>query len=103
MEAYVLDDGDELTVNVWGRPELTGKQVIGPDGQISLPLAGQITLAGKTREEARGAIAAALSRYYENLAVTVTVDRYTSFRIMILVLLCYKQTILPENCLFITQ
>lgn len=84
VESYILDDGDEISVNVWGRPELSGKHVIGPDGVITLPLAGSILLAGKSRDEAREAIARAFSKYYADLAVTVGVDRYSSFKVMIL-------------------
>src|SRR5438309_5388479 len=35
-EAYVLAGGDEITIEVWGRPELSGRQTIGPDGKITL-------------------------------------------------------------------
>ena len=84
VEAYALDDGDEISVDVWGRPELSGKHLIGPDGVITLPLAGSILLTGKTRDEAREAIARALSKYYADLAVTVGVDHYSSFKVMIL-------------------
>ena len=84
MEAYVLDAGDEIAVNVWGRPELSGKQVIGPDGKITLPLIGSVVMAGKTRDQAQNDIKGLLSRYYTDLAVTVGVDRYSSFRVLVL-------------------
>jgi polysaccharide biosynthesis/export protein len=79
-----MDDGDQLTVNIWGRPELSGKYTIGPDGKITLPLVGSVTMAGKTREEAQEVIKTSLSRYYEDLSVIVSVDQYSSYKIMIL-------------------
>lgn len=81
---YELGRGDEITVEVAGRPELTGKHVVGPDGEISLPVAGSIVVADKTREQAAAAIQAALSGYYEGVSVSVGVDRYTSNRISVI-------------------
>ncbi len=55
-EEYQLGKGDEITVNFAGRPEMQAKLVVGPDGRITLPLAGDIMLAGLTRPEAAKAI-----------------------------------------------
>ena len=83
-EEYRLGRGDEITVDFTGRPDLLAKLVIGPDGRITLPLAGDLMLAGLTRPDAAKAIQAALSSYYENLAVQVTVTKYTSNRVLVL-------------------
>jgi polysaccharide export outer membrane protein len=83
-ESYRMDNGDDLSVDVWGRPELTGKHTIGPDGKITMPLIGSMQLAGKTREEAQAIISGALSKYYSDLSVTVGVDHYNSFRVFVL-------------------
>jgi len=84
VDQYTLGDGDEISVDAWGRPELSGKHLIGPDGVITIPLAGPISIVGKTREQAREAIARALVKYYADLAITVRVDHYSSFKVMIL-------------------
>ena len=84
VESYTLGDGDEITVAVWGRPELSGKHVVGPDGKITIPVAGVMTVAALSREDAQKSIAQALAKYYADPAVTVSVDRYTSFRVFIL-------------------
>jgi polysaccharide export outer membrane protein len=83
-EEYELGPGDELTLDFGGRTELNSKRIVGPDGRITLPLAGSIDIADKTREQAAAAILAALSPYYQNLSVTVGVDKYTSNRILLL-------------------
>ena len=41
---------------------MQAKVVVGPDGRISLPLAGEVMLAGLTRPEAAKAIEAALAK-----------------------------------------
>ena len=83
-EEYRLGKGDEIVVDFAGRPEMLAKIVIGPDGNISLPLAGQIVLAGLTRNEAATAIESALKGYYTNLAVQVSVSKYTANRVLVL-------------------
>ena len=83
-EEYRLGKGDEIVVDFAGRPEMLAKIVIGPDGNFSLPLAGQIMLAGFTRNEAADVIESALKSYYANLAVQVSVSKYTANRLLVL-------------------
>ena len=83
-EEYRLGKGDEITVDFSGRPEMQAKLVVGPDGRISLPLAGDVMLAEHTRSEAAKAIESAMADYYSNLAVMVTVTKYTSNKVLLL-------------------
>lgn len=83
-EEYQLGKGDEITVNFAGRPEMQAKPVVGPDGRITLPLAGDIMVAGLTRPQAAAAIESALSKYYTNLSVQVIVTKYTANRVVLL-------------------
>ena len=63
---------------------MQAKLVVGPDGRITLPLAGDIMLAGLTRPEAAKAIESALANYYTNLSAQVTVTKYTANRVVLL-------------------
>jgi polysaccharide export outer membrane protein len=83
-QEYELGSGDAVTIDVNGRPELSGKHIIGPDGRVTLPVAGDVQLAGKTRSQAAKDIQAALSTYYQNITVSVSVDLYTSNHILVL-------------------
>lgn len=83
-EEYRLGRGDEITVDMSGRPELEAKLIVGPDGRISLPLAGEVRVAGLTRHESAKALESALSAYYSNLAVQITVTKYTANRVLVL-------------------
>jgi polysaccharide export outer membrane protein len=83
-QPYELGRGDAISIDVLGRPELSGKHVIGPDGDITLPLIGTLQLAGKTREQAANAIRAALGTFYNDVVVSVSVDTYTSNQILVL-------------------
>jgi polysaccharide biosynthesis/export protein len=81
---YRLGEGDALTIQVWDRPDLSVPQVVGPDGAITVPVAGTLKVLGKTREEATQAVKDALLKYYDKIAVTVRVDRYVSNRVVVL-------------------
>lgn len=83
-QVYTLGAGDEVSIDFLGRPEMSVKRIVGPDGRITLPPAGSIPLADKTREEAANAIAIAFAPYYKSLSVSVGVDRYTSNRVLVL-------------------
>ena len=83
-QPYTLGAGDEVSIDFPGRPDMSVKRVIGPDGRITLPPAGSIAIADKTREEAANTIAAAFSPYYKSLSVSVGVDKYTSNRVLLL-------------------
>src|SRR5262249_42461996 len=76
--------GDKLTVEVWGRSEISGPHTIGPDGRISVPIAGPLKCSDLTRGEIEKAITAALEKYYQPVSVTVRVDEYASNRVSVL-------------------
>jgi polysaccharide export outer membrane protein len=84
-EEYTLGAGDDISIDFAGRPELSvaSKQTVGPDGRITLPLAGPIHIADLTREQASKAVTDALAAYYTNLSVTVRVDKYSSNRVRV--------------------
>lgn len=81
---YRLGKGDEITVDFAGQPNLQAKLIVGPDGRITLPLAGDIHVDELTRTDAAKAIETALTPYYNNLSVQVTVTKYTANRILVL-------------------
>ncbi|HXB62366.1 MAG TPA: polysaccharide biosynthesis/export family protein [Acidobacteriaceae bacterium] len=83
-EEYTMDDGDEIHVDVSGRPELTGDYVLGPDGRITIPSVGVVDLAGLTREQAADAVKTAMYPFYKDPYVTVGVVHYLSNHILLL-------------------
>jgi len=63
---YKLQSGDTLEVSVTGIPGLTQRSPIGVDGEIVVPLAGQIKVSGLPISEARARITQDLSnRVYQ--------------------------------------
>jgi len=81
---YRLGAGDQLTVEVWGRPEVSGSHLVGPDGRITMPLVGPVRLADTTREEAARDVQHMLSSYYQRPSVVLRIDQYTANRVTVL-------------------
>jgi polysaccharide biosynthesis/export protein len=81
---YVLAPGDAVTVTVWGHPELSGKRIIGPDGDIQLPFVGSFKVAGYNADDASGRLSSALREDYVNTAASVTVDSYNGNQVTVL-------------------
>jgi polysaccharide export outer membrane protein len=79
-----IGPGDALSLQVWGRPELTTKLVVGPDGVVTVPISGSLRLEALTRDEGAALISKQLARYYDKPHVTLGVDLYTSNRITVL-------------------
>jgi polysaccharide biosynthesis/export protein len=81
---FRLGSGDVLSLQVWGRPELSGRHTVGPDGVITVPVAGPVKVAAFTREEAAGTVRASLQRFYTDPSVQFSVEQYVSNRITVL-------------------
>jgi polysaccharide biosynthesis/export protein len=80
---YTIAAGDEIDVQVPTHTELQGHHIIGPDGEITIPIMGSIRVSGLTRETAAKAIETALNRYYDEVPVGVQVTKYGSNRVMV--------------------
>jgi len=81
---YRLGPGDVIEVLAAGMPEIARQYIIGPDGQITLPVAGVARLERLTREEAATKIEQALSPHYRDPDVTILVQQYNNNRIYVL-------------------
>jgi polysaccharide export outer membrane protein len=80
---YELGPGDLIHVSVWHEQELTQTAVVRPDGKISLPLAGEIPVAGKTAVEAQLLVSSKLLRFITDPQVTVSVLEIHSRQVFI--------------------
>lgn len=81
---YQIGSGDVVRVDVFGRPEVSGKHVVGPDGSVTLPIVGELELAGRSREESRSLVEKSLRRYYSHPHVTLAIEEYVSNQVTVL-------------------
>lgn len=72
-DAYRLNPGDVLEVSVWNEEALQKEVLILPDGTISFPLVGIVSVAGSTAEEVQGELKEKLSRLIPDPEINVTV------------------------------
>lgn len=60
-EPYQLQPGDVIEITVIEDPNLNRRVLIGPDGRVSLPLAGSVVAAGRSLGQVQSAIQASLA------------------------------------------
>ena len=81
---YRMGSGDVLKLTVYGRPEVSGTHVVGPDGKITVPLLGDVLLNELTREEALHIIDSQFNQFFTRPSVSLAVDQYTSNQVTVL-------------------
>jgi polysaccharide export outer membrane protein len=79
---YVIGAADGLTINVWQNADLSTQALVRPDGTITMPLIGDVRVAGRTPSQVRDEVVKRLSQYVkaEAAIVTVAVSAVNSYR-----------------------
>lgn len=84
-DTYVLGEGDEVHISIFGSSQTEIHQRIAPDGSIQPASSAKIFLKGMTLAQAREAIITKLSAHYsfrkDQIAVTITTARTVSVSI----------------------
>ena len=80
---YVLGSGDSLIVNLWGSVSERLNRTIDRQGQVALPEAGTITVAGQTIAHAQEMIQNALSGQFRDVHVEISLARLRTVRIYV--------------------
>lgn len=70
---FVLGTADVIKINVWKNADLSQTVTIGPDGFVSLPLIGDVQVAGMTANQLAQDLKSRLSSYVVNAQVTVSI------------------------------
>ncbi|MFZ4624801.1 MAG: SLBB domain-containing protein [Rhodoferax sp.] len=81
---YRIGSGDVLKLSVFGRAEVSGTHVVGPDGQITVPIVGDVFLNDMTREAAQHTLQQRLQNIYTAPVTTLSVEQYTSNQVTVL-------------------
>jgi polysaccharide export outer membrane protein len=81
---YIMEVGDELTIQVWGFDDLKRTSVyVDSSGEITYPMAGRIKIAGQTLAKAEGMLAARLKKYIVDPQVDIIVSTSTRMQILV--------------------
>src|SRR5208283_4980551 len=80
---YVLGPGDGIVLNLWGSVSQRLNRTVDRQGQVALPEAGTITVAGETIAQAQEMIRKALGEQYRNICVEISLARLRTERIYV--------------------
>jgi polysaccharide biosynthesis/export protein len=77
---YIIGIGDIIAVQVWREPELTSRLTVRTDGRISLPLVGDVDVAGQSINTLTSYLSREFSKVITEPAVSVTLVENRSKR-----------------------
>ncbi len=80
----VLGPGDEVAISVWRNTDLSCDARVDPDGNISVPLAGEVHVAGLGLPELRATLVERLAKYLVNPQVRVNLTTLRSRKVHVL-------------------
>src|SRR5262249_20148397 len=81
---YIIGVSDSVKINVYHTPELSGDGVVRPDGVITMPLIGDLPVAGKTPTQIREEMKKRLATYVKaDAGITGTVSGFNSYRFVV--------------------
>jgi polysaccharide export outer membrane protein len=81
---YRIAAEDVLEVGVWKEPELSRTVLVRPDGNISLPLAGELRAEGRTARELEREIAGLIGNRIADPVVSVVVKEIRDAQVYVL-------------------
>jgi len=78
---YIIGVADSVNISVYHMPDLSGSGTVRPDGVITMPLIGDVQVAGKTPSQVREEMKKRLSSYVKaDTVINVTVTGFNSYR-----------------------
>jgi polysaccharide export outer membrane protein len=83
-DSYLIGPGDVLSIDIWKEPELSKQVTVRLDGNISMPLVGDLQAAGFSCSELRDQLTEKYKGYVEVAEVSVTLVQSLSAKIYIL-------------------
>nr|MBU1328639.1 polysaccharide export protein [Candidatus Omnitrophota bacterium] len=84
-EEYEIETGDVLTITVYEQSDLTTKARVGPKGDITFPLLGNVNLTGLTVSETEKKIESLLKEdYLVNPQVNVFIEEYHPKKVFVM-------------------
>jgi polysaccharide export outer membrane protein len=82
--AYQVQAGDVMEINVWKEEGLLQEVVVRPDGGLSFPLVGDISVQGLSLQQIQETITERLSKYISDPVVTVSARQLLGNKIYVI-------------------
>lgn len=83
-QSYEIQAGDVLFVSVWKEEDMQREVLVGPDGTISFPLAGDISVSGKTVAAVRTELIEKISQFIPEPSISVSIIKVAGNKIYVL-------------------
>jgi polysaccharide export outer membrane protein len=80
---YVIGAEDVLNVLFWREPDMSGEVTVRPDGKITLPLIGELKVAGLKPEALRDEVQKEAGRFLSDANVNIVVKQINSRKVFI--------------------
>jgi polysaccharide export outer membrane protein len=80
---YVVGPGDEVLIRAWGQIDVDLSATVEPDGTVSVPKVGVITLAGIKASDLPAYLKTVFRRTFRNFELTATLGRLRSIQIFV--------------------
>jgi polysaccharide export outer membrane protein len=84
-EGYRIGAGDVLQISVWREPDASAPEVVvRSDGKITLPLIGEVEVAGLTPDQVKDSLVEKFSHYINGPVVSVYAKEINSRKVFVL-------------------
>jgi len=81
--SYVIGPDDEIRISLWGKVEKEITTIVDRDGNITLPSAGVVHVAGLTFSELKDFLKKEFEKYFSDFYINVTLGRLRSIKIFL--------------------
>jgi polysaccharide export outer membrane protein len=83
-DQYILGPGDGLSISLWGEYDANYLMLVTPDGKISLPTIGSLSVKGLSLTDAESLIQTEVKRYYRNVKSALSLTSLRVFEVQVL-------------------
>jgi len=83
-DQYILGPGDGLSISLWGEYDANYIVWVTPDGKISLPTIGSLSVKGLSLTDAESLIQTEVKRYYRNVKSALSLTSLRVFEVQVL-------------------
>jgi protein involved in polysaccharide export with SLBB domain len=82
-ENYILGPGDSISITLWGSINSRQELAVDRNGEITIPRVGAVKVWGLSYEKAKDVIEKAVSRYFKNFEINVTLGKLRTIQVYI--------------------